>query len=123
MNEMKLKQIIAEELNIARLSETRGPVEEPAAPHERVKNVHIDRSLGYFIADYLKKRMKERRFREAIVNRMADRDDLYTPGNRSGLTKDIVTRTMNVVIEEIKTDLEEMIEDIIKQLMIKWRLW
>jgi hypothetical protein len=116
MQEQRLKQLIAEEISIA-LSESIGDTIDHS------KTGHIDRSLGNCIAEYLKKRMKERRFREAIIARMIDRKDIYTPATRSGLTKDLVTRTANVVVAEIRTDVEEMIEDIIRQVMINWKLW
>lgn len=118
MEKRRLKQLIAEEMMLA-LTEAQADV----INHTKANNVHIDLSLGSCIAEYLKKRMKERRFREAIVSRMIDREDVYAPATRSGLTKDLVTRTANIVSAEIRADIEEMVEDIIKQLMISWKLW
>jgi len=116
MQKQRLKQLIAEEITIAL-------AENDTSAIDHSKTGHTDRSLGNCVAEYLKKRMKERRFREAIVSRIIDRKDVYIPATRSGVTKDLITRTANVVTLELKNDIEEMLEDIIRQLMIQWKLW
>ena len=125
MNSVRFKQILSEEIRMRGLLEgsPRPPAEEPAAELGGLKTAHVDRSLGYFIADYLKKRFRDRRFRESIISKMEERDDLYAPSGRTGLTDSIVQRTTSVVIEQINAELREMIEDVIRQLMMRWRVW
>lgn len=117
----RLKRLLVEEFQLA-LREERAPVEDVDAA-TKMSVMHVDRSLGYAIADYLKTYLSSKRFRDAVLKRMVDREDIYAPWGRSGLTQDIIKRTSDVVAAETREATEHAVEEIIRALMIEWKTW
>lgn len=84
---------------------------------------HVDESIGAAVGEALAKRLSNRRTISSIVDRLADRDDLYTPADRSGLTQDTVRRTADVVMNALRPVVEQLVEQAIRDVMIRWQRW
>jgi hypothetical protein len=84
---------------------------------------HVDESIGAAVGEALAKRLTNRRTISSIVDKLADRDDLYTPADRSGLTQDTVRRTADVVMNALRPVVEQLVEQAIRDVMIRWQRW
>lgn len=84
---------------------------------------HVDASIGSAIGSALVKRLSNRRTISSIVDAMAERDDLYTPADRSGLTQDTVRRTSDIVMQALRPVVDALVEQAIRDLMQRWRRW
>lgn len=84
---------------------------------------HVDESVGAAIGEALVKRLSSRRTIASIVDRLAERDDLYTPADRSGLTQDTVRRTSDVVMQSLRPVIDALVEQAIRDVMVKRKRW
>lgn len=84
---------------------------------------HVDESIGAAVGEALAKRLSNRRTIASIVDRLADRDDLYTPANRTGLTQDTVRRTSDVVLQALRPVIDQLVEQAIRDVMVRWGRW
>lgn len=84
---------------------------------------HVDESIGAAVGEALAKRLSNRRTVTSIVERLAERDDLYTPADRSGLTQDTVRRTSDVVMGALRPVIEQLVEQAIRDVMVRWGRW
>lgn len=84
---------------------------------------HVDASIGSAVGEALAKRLANRRAVASIVDRLAERDDLYVPADRSGLTQDTVRRTSDVVMQALRPVVDALVEQAIRDVMVRWNRW